>query len=84
LRWNKAGSQDRKNGPAVQERDHSVSEDHPFVGEALMDNHELSDGGWIEPPDDNGEIWRRDKDGNCEEIRIPSDNDYDEWEQLFL
>lgn len=49
-----------------------------------MDNHELSDGGWIEPPDDNGEIWRRDKDGNCEEIRIPSDNDYDEWEQLFL
>jgi hypothetical protein len=44
---------------------------------------ELGDGGCIEPPEANGDIRRRDKDGNMMDVRSIGDEGWDEWADLF-
>lgn len=48
-----------------------------------VDGYQLSDGGVIEWPDDDGTLRRRDQFGNLEEVRTPDDANHGEWLRLF-
>ena len=49
----------------------------------MSDEIELSDGGCIEPPEENGDIRRRDVHGNMMDVRSVGDEGWDEWADLF-
>jgi len=48
-----------------------------------MNEIELSDGGVIEPPEENGDIRRRDVNGNMMDVRSIGDDGWQEWADLF-
>ena len=48
-----------------------------------FDDFTFSDNSYLEPPDGEGVIRRFDVHGNCEGLRRPGDDDWQEWADLF-